>query len=157
MLLLRAAPLPSAPSQYRCVGCTAASARPGMARFATVSCPRLVRFVHRRQRRVAGFLLPSASAPTDSGFGAQSNTLLLKQRSLALSPGRVQAVLWFYPSSGLTLPSSGPAFGGPLKSHVRRHTNTCLQLTPLLLFPCRSRCLDRPTRCRARRATLSAQ
>ena len=118
MLSLRVAPLPSVSGHYHCVGCTAASVQPGTVRFVSFSFPRLVRFVHRRQRRVAKSLYPSASAATDSGLVAHSNTLLLKYRSLVLGPSRVQAVLWFCPSSGLTLPLSGPAFGGPLKSNV---------------------------------------
>ena len=118
MLSLRVVPSSSAPSHYRCVGCTAASAQPDMARFASFSCPRLPRFVHRRQRRATGFLFPSASASTDSRSKAQSNTLLLKHRSLVLGPSGVQVAPWFPSSSGLTLPSSGPAFGSPLKSNV---------------------------------------
>jgi len=123
MLSLRAVPLSSSPSHYRCVGCTAALAQPETARSAGFNSPRLARSVHRRQRRVVGFLSLSASAPTDSDLDAQSNALLLKYRSLALGPSRVQVALQFHSSSGLTLPSSGPAFGGPLIELYVFHDN----------------------------------
>jgi len=121
MLSLRAASPPNAPGHYRCVGYTAASTQPDMARFASFSCPRLPGFVHRRQRRATWFLFPSALASTDIRPKAQSNTLLLKHRSLVLGPSGGQVALWFSSSSGLTFPSSGPAFGSPLKSNVRPH------------------------------------
>ena len=121
MLSLRAASLPNAPGHYRCVGYTAASTQPDMARFASFSCPRLPGFVHRRQRRATWFLFPSALASTDIRPKAQSNTLLLKHRSLVLGPSGGQVALWFSSSSGLTFPSSGPAFGSPLKSNVKPH------------------------------------
>jgi len=111
-------PLSSAPSNCRCVGCTVASAQLAMACFATVSCSRLARVVRRRQGRAAGFLSPSASAPTDIRCRVQSNTLLAKYRSLVLGPIGVQVAPSRNSTSALTLPSSGPAYGGPLKSNV---------------------------------------
>ena len=102
-------------------------------------------------RASAGSLFPSAPAPTYNSPKAQSNTLLLKFRSLMLGPSGVQVALWFPSSSGLTLPSSGPAFGGPLKSNVRRRHPIDLdsmQQTPNLI-------LDRCPHCTTAHPNLS--
>ena len=147
MLSFRAAPLSSASGKYRCVSRTAASEQPVMTRFATFSCPPLARLAHRRQGRAAGSLFPSASAPTDSRSKVLSNTLPLKHRSLVLGPSGVQVTLYFPSPSGLTLPSSGPAFGGPLKSNVSRqvHNHACCHVHLFL------RCFDGHTVVRLRR------
>ena len=89
-----------------------------MVRSVTFSCLRLQRFVLRRQRLAARLLWPSASAPIASYPKVQSQyTSRLAPLACVQSQWRSRCA--FCSSSGaLTFPSSGPAFGGPLKSNV---------------------------------------